>query len=336
MDIGGLGKKNILFEKHRCILNRNNNIRCGKCLDVCPAKAVDISEGKIDYDELNCQNCGACRAVCPTEAFTVNSLNFLAEICSSAEAELPLGCTLNSANKRDFNVSCYALLTEGELLYLLSKKKYLVFYVDNCQSCPNIKGFNSFLSNIRVVNGILKDNQRINFSSDNAGPQGIDRRQFFNWLQRKLSAVVADFLPGNVAEPDLPMAKRRQTLILGMKNLSGELRETSFIREVCAHDSCTGCGGCVKICPFDALRLNGDSLEWHARSCLNCNLCTATCPENALFFGKHLSFQELFREKTLVEFSGKRCGLCGTFFSGETKICEKCSAKSKLDLFFAS
>ncbi|MCL4439303.1 MAG: 4Fe-4S binding protein [Firmicutes bacterium] len=333
MEIEGLGKKNILFEKHRCILNRNNNVRCGQCLAVCPTKAIDMSEGQIVYNELNCQNCGACRAVCPTEAFTVNSLTFLSEICSSTEDELPLGCTLNNANKRDFNVSCYALLTEGELLYLLSKKKRIVFYTENCEGCGYLSGFKSFLGHLGIVNGMLKDNTRILFSSGNSGHKGIGRRHFFGWLQRKILTVVADSLPGNSKEPGLPIPKRRQTLILGVKNLQGELQETTFIREINAHNSCSGCGGCVKVCPCDALTLDSNSLSWLASSCMNCKLCTVTCPEKALFFGRYLPLKELFIKKTLVEYSGKRCSFCGTFFSGETEMCERCSSKRKLDLF---
>jgi len=44
-------------------------IKCAKCMEVCPVKAVTISDnGEILTDRLLCNNCGKCVEVCPTAA----------------------------------------------------------------------------------------------------------------------------------------------------------------------------------------------------------------------------------------------------------------------------
>lgn len=42
----------------------NNCIRCGKCLDVCPAGALSIRENEIAIDRTKCLGCGTCAGIC--------------------------------------------------------------------------------------------------------------------------------------------------------------------------------------------------------------------------------------------------------------------------------
>lgn len=41
---------------------------CGKCLDVCPSKAIEINDRVVKVTE-DCRQCGLCLSACPTEAF---------------------------------------------------------------------------------------------------------------------------------------------------------------------------------------------------------------------------------------------------------------------------
>jgi len=50
----------------------NKCIRCAKCAEVCPLKAVTVSgSGEILTDRLLCDDCGKCVEVCPTGARTM-------------------------------------------------------------------------------------------------------------------------------------------------------------------------------------------------------------------------------------------------------------------------
>lgn len=46
---------------------------------------------------------------------------------------------------------------------------------------------------------------------------------------------------------------------------------------------CTGCGGCVNLCPVDALGLPaGKAALVHPDACTYCAACEHVCPENAI------------------------------------------------------
>ena len=43
-------------------------IGCGACINVCPAGAISMKEGKAKIDVEKCLNCGKCAQVCPQGA----------------------------------------------------------------------------------------------------------------------------------------------------------------------------------------------------------------------------------------------------------------------------
>ncbi len=45
---------------------------------------------------------------------------------------------------------------------------------------------------------------------------------------------------------------------------------------------CTGCGLCLRVCPRQALKREGGTVRFVARSCLACGHCAAVCPEQAI------------------------------------------------------
>ncbi len=61
-----------------------------------------------------------------------------------------------------------------------------------------------------------------------------------------------------------------------------EIAESAFIAGFDA-ETCTGCGTCVKRCPFGAFRWNGnDRPTFRAAGCFGCGLCASTCPSGAI------------------------------------------------------
>jgi len=45
---------------------------------------------------------------------------------------------------------------------------------------------------------------------------------------------------------------------------------------------CTGCGICVKVCPYRAIELEGGSAEYILDNCFCCSHCQSVCPEGAV------------------------------------------------------
>lgn len=327
-ELQDLFKEKIIFVKERCLLNRNCRVSCSNCVEICPAASIKIKEGEISFKETDCEHCGACRAVCPSEAFTVNNLSFLNELCNLGEKELSIGCTLNAENRQDFNVGCYALLTEGEILYLLSKKDYITFSVTNCQTCRYSKGYDSFTGALNLIGDLLISKEKLLVCNHHRIDEGVSRRQFFKWFKQKAMKAFTAALPLTESEVDSPRAWRRETFLAGLKNISVDLSKKMFIRKLEVRSSCSGCGGCVGICPFYAFRFDDGKLSWEAKNCLNCGLCIKSCPEKALYKGEAVLMEEFWQAATLKEFPGKRCITCGTYLQADTEHCEKCQSKS--------
>ena len=46
-------------------------------------------------------------------------------------------------------------------------------------------------------------------------------------------------------------------------------------------DVCTGCGGCIDICPFIAISMINDVVTVDPETCTECGTCIKLCPMNA-------------------------------------------------------
>jgi ferredoxin len=53
-------------------INNNKCLRCGGCVSVCPAAALELKDNII-YDEKLCTLCGICAKACPVEAIKVTN-----------------------------------------------------------------------------------------------------------------------------------------------------------------------------------------------------------------------------------------------------------------------
>jgi len=47
-------------------------------------------------------------------------------------------------------------------------------------------------------------------------------------------------------------------------------------------EKCMGCGGCVSLCPVDALELKNKKLTIDHEKCVECGNCVKFCPVKAL------------------------------------------------------
>lgn len=52
----------------RCVVVRNRNALCRKCVEACPTGALSVEGNTLSIDPLACVGCGLCATVCPTTA----------------------------------------------------------------------------------------------------------------------------------------------------------------------------------------------------------------------------------------------------------------------------
>ena len=65
---------------------------------------------------------------------------------------------------------------------------------------------------------------------------------------------------------------------LGVANV---IARSAFVNTI-DKDQCNTCGNCVGYCQFDALTVEGITMELEAARCVGCGVCVQTCPEGAL------------------------------------------------------
>lgn len=58
------------IEEDKCVVVRNRNATCTKCMDACIRSCISASRNELTIDSSVCVNCGACVAVCPTAALS--------------------------------------------------------------------------------------------------------------------------------------------------------------------------------------------------------------------------------------------------------------------------
>jgi len=56
-------------------VEQNKCVGCGACINICPAGAISLKNGKAVIDQDKCTHCGKCFDVCPQEAIRPNFEN---------------------------------------------------------------------------------------------------------------------------------------------------------------------------------------------------------------------------------------------------------------------
>jgi len=68
-----LNKGKVLVDLTTAVVNGETCTGCGKCVDVCPYKAISLDEvkGVAEVVEVKCKGCGSCSSTCPVGAMQV-------------------------------------------------------------------------------------------------------------------------------------------------------------------------------------------------------------------------------------------------------------------------
>jgi ferredoxin len=81
-------------------------------------------------------------------------------------------------------------------------------------------------------------------------------------------------------------------------------------------ETCTSCGKCVEVCPFEAVISQGSMIVNDVARCMGCGVCTGACPSNARSLvrdekkGIPLDVREMIKEPT-DQLSAPRAGATG-------------------------
>lgn len=63
----------IAVHDERCVVMRNRNVECLRCVRACTSGALELTDGELSVYPEKCIGCGTCAAACPTSAIEVRT-----------------------------------------------------------------------------------------------------------------------------------------------------------------------------------------------------------------------------------------------------------------------
>ena len=111
---------------------------CRKCLDVCPADALQINE-TMRIDLKACSECMVCTAACPTEALTTRNADFFSTIYKMKKKQsLAIQCRHQSDFPEQERFPCLGFLAEEHILAMAAVlEQRLQMNWAACAACRN-------------------------------------------------------------------------------------------------------------------------------------------------------------------------------------------------------
>lgn len=88
-------------------------IHCGQCVPECPVSALEMVDGKVEWDDSKCVDCGACYKNCPYSATPRVKESTVEEVMEHVKGNMPFirGITVSGGEcslQRDFIVELFS------------------------------------------------------------------------------------------------------------------------------------------------------------------------------------------------------------------------------------
>jgi coenzyme F420-reducing hydrogenase delta subunit/ferredoxin len=227
--------------------------RCLVCFSLCPFNAIvrEPEEGKVRIDIERCQVCGICTSACPVSAIDMTYYDYqgMLDQIRSARKErkadtLVMMCRGNSPNKGEIE---RILMEQGQ-----KGHDFVMMRVPCAGRIPTPFIFNALKSGFRNIVSIQCHDD---FCRMKEGTKIEARRMLLG------KAVIKQL---GYPEDTLKVVKYSRKAIWDSKE-------------------CVGCGKCVFICPYEAIRSEPfSSPTIITEKCMGCGACQMVCPHNAI------------------------------------------------------
>ena len=303
---------------------------CRKCLDICPAQALDFSANQWSANQ--CLGCGLCVIACPNQVFRLDE-DALLEAASPDKALL-VDCRHNVApTGSDLTINCFQQLYPELIFRLLSRTQKLILYTDQtiCDKCPHqwyAPGLEMQLSPFGLPTDklILADKHTI--AQHLPAQLAPSRRNFLRQIfhdtktasQKKIvhsaQELLTDVAPSTKEAPLIP--KRRLALrTLYREQLPEAIKHNELPYRRLSVDYCTFCGACANLCPTGALALRTTESEqkqllFQPALCTQCQLCQDICLHKKMYWQDALTVEQLMDDTPipLAYADSKTCSQC--------------------------
>jgi ferredoxin len=339
------------FNESLCAHSRSGITGCTRCLDLCPASAIQPDGDHVAIDPFLCGGCGACNSVCPTGAasYTMPTNQALLQRLRS------LMQTYAGAGGRRATLLAHDPRHGLDLVYLVGRlgrglpADVVPFAVNEVTQL----GFDVLAGALaygaaRVL--VLVPPQRREEADGLRAQAGIvrtmldglgydaanDRVQILEIDDPEaLDAALHDLTALDGPKPGefLPMGGKRSQQRLILQHLHATAPASvdtvplpagaPFGRVKVDVEGCTLCLSCVGACPTGALQDNPDQpmLRFQEDSCIQCGLCQRTCPESVIELEPRLNFTDQATSAAIIkQEEPAHCVRCGKPFGTKSSV----------------
>ena len=308
------------FKADLCAHSRSQKTGCTRCLDVCPAAAIQPDGDVVRVDPFLCGGCGGCNSVCPTGAAAyayppansvLERMRTLLGTYKRAGGEAPvllvhdeahgfglIGAMARAGRGLPARVIPFAVneVTQLGLDAILAAYAYgaerILFLIPEKRR-DELSGLDQQrLYAQAILEGLGHDGDRLALMVEN-DPTIVEAALWD--LEPRSPMPAGDFLP---------LGQKRSLLRAALDCLHDQAPEkpdrialpagAPFGRAVVDAEGCTLCLACVGACPTGAMIDNPDmpQLRFQEDACVQCGLCVSTCPESVITLEPGVSFEE--------------------------------------------
>lgn len=333
------------FEKPRyvkvnadiCAHHRNGLDGCNRCLNFCPADAIQSIDKLIEIDPYLCHGAGSCTNACPTGAISYDlptpqalhsHLHKLVTRYRAAAQVAPVILFHDEANGAALvvdelpgDIISVALeeVTVASMEHWLSAlawgaRQIMVLYTK---------------ATAATLVDMLKSEHRLacDIFDEIGQPHRITLINEDNIMELEPLLSLSGQWP--IIIPSEPIvSSKRDALFTAIDHLNEQAAQVNtqlnlsnipFGRVSINSDKCTLCLSCVSTCPTQALTDGGErpAVNFIEQACVQCGLCEAACPENVITLTAQINFDKAQRQQsqTLTEEEPFECIRCGAPFA---------------------
>lgn len=296
-----LESKAVRVVADRCVVVRNRNASCRRCVKACPADAITVRGNDLTLDNHACVSCGACTVVCPVEALVPldpTDADLAAGVARSASAldgTAVIACARMAAKdvgdpSKYAMVPCMARVDEVLLVELAAAGIERVVLVDGtCRTCKyrdTSAGVDEAVAQAQALIAAQGGSAIIERASefpaqavleDKASLYGQERRGFFTRSTkraREASVKTAEVMVFKEFEQRMPSLRER----LGV-TASGAMPWLTAQRRERLMDSLDQIGAPVQD-TVSSRQFATVSID--EEKCSACGMCAVFCPTGAL------------------------------------------------------
>ncbi|WP_419584960.1 4Fe-4S binding protein [Thiolapillus sp.] len=328
--------KYFVLDNERCAHCRSGIIGCQRCLDACPAGAIQSRDGQISVDPYLCQGCGDCSSVCPAGAISYNYPNrqdALSRLFSMLRAffvaggSRPVILLHDREQAPEMTASSPVIPFQLESIAAAGMEVWLAALAHGAQAVWLLDHDQMPKKSRQTLNRQMHQAEQILAGMGYAG-------DLIRWMA---PSAVSYAQAGGLQIPPATfagVADKREVIRMAIAHLLQHAPRKTYVVDLdgdaafgevrVAGDKCTLCMACVSVCPEAAL-LSGSNLpqlKFIESQCIQCGICQSACPEHAITLHGRYRYNENAAKhpKILHQEEAVECIQCHKPFTTESML----------------